>query len=157
MRLFAFAATVCIAFISTAAVAATEGCDEQKQLELLALNMYHEARGEGSIGMQLVGEVTLNRVNRPEFPDTICDVIYQRSQFSWVSGKENHHPRETDVWELALEIADEILREDAQLYDTGATHFLNPDAVRRMPSWARSFEKVAEIGNHVFYEQPQYE
>lgn len=154
MRLFTFAATVCIAFsISTAAVAG--GCDAQKQKELLALNMYHEARGEGAVGMQMVGEVTLNRVNRPEFPDTICDVIYQRSQFSWVRGKKNHHPDEIESWELALEIAENLLQGEAHLYDNGATHFMATKLLKNPPRWARKFDRVATVGKHTFYEMPR--
>jgi spore germination cell wall hydrolase CwlJ-like protein len=153
MRLFTFAATVCMTlYLSSAAVAG--GCDEQKQKKLLALNMYHEARGEGVAGMQMVGEVTLNRVNRPEFPDTICAVIYQRSQFSWVRGKKNHHPGEKESWELALEIADDLLQGEANLYDNGATHFMASSLLKNPPKWARNFGHVATLGKHTFYEMP---
>ena len=38
----------------------------------LALAMYWEAKSEGPDGMLAVGQVVLNRVSHPEFPDTIC-------------------------------------------------------------------------------------
>jgi N-acetylmuramoyl-L-alanine amidase len=151
MRLLTFAATVCVAsFISTAAVA--EDCDE---IEVLALNMYHEARGEGPDGMQMIAEVTLNRVDHPRYPDNICEVVYQRSQFSWTHLKRDHTPYETDVWEEVLEIAGQVLNEDIELFDNGATHFLNENAVRALPRWTREFEMVGRIGNHTFYEKPR--
>lgn len=146
MRLLTFAATVCVAFLSTTALA--KDCDEVK---VLALNMYHEARGEGPDGMQMVGEVTLNRVDHPAYPDNICEVVYQRRQFSWVHTRRNHTPHETELWEEALEIAEGLLNDDIERFDNGATHFLNPKLVRNMPRWARVFEPVGQIGNHRFY------
>jgi N-acetylmuramoyl-L-alanine amidase len=129
------------------------GCDYNKQLQALALNIYYEARGEGEAGMQMVGEVVLNRVGHPKYPDTICEVVYQRGQFSWVKQIKNNTPKEHDMWLLSLHMAERLLRGDIDLYDNGATHFLNPKNMRSMPSWARKFHKVAKIGNHVFYEQ----
>lgn len=150
MRLFTFAATVCIAsFVSTAAVAGN--CDEDKELKTLALNIYHEARGEPDEGKRMVGEVTLNRVASKYYPDTVCDVVYQRSQFSWVSTKKNTSPREKAAWEDSLEIAEELLSDGKESYDHLATHFLNPRTLKSKPSWSKKFKKVDEIGNHVFY------
>jgi N-acetylmuramoyl-L-alanine amidase len=153
MRLFTFAATVCMALsLSSAAVA--RDCDAERELELLALNIYHEARGEGQDGMQMVGEVTLNRVDRPEFPDTICEVIYQSGQFSWVRGKKSHKPLEAESWEESLKIAESLLQGEAELFDNGATHFMRKSSSGKPPSWARGFDRVAVIGNHAFYEMP---
>jgi N-acetylmuramoyl-L-alanine amidase len=147
MNKIIFAATVCIAlFVSTAAVA--ENCDEVK---VLALNMYHEARGEGPDGMQMVGEVTLNRVEHPAYPDNICDVVYQRSQFSWTRQRSNHTPSERELWDTALELSEELLNGEIERFDNGATHFLNPRRVARMPSWTNRLDRVGSMGNHVFY------
>lgn len=129
-------------------------CDFDRQVEVLALNMYHEARGEGSDAMQMVGETTLNRVDHPRYPDDICSVVYQRRQFSWTHMKRDHTPHETEVWEEALEIAENLLLGEIELFDNGATHFLNPNKVSRMPSWTQVFDQVGRIGNHVFYEKP---
>jgi N-acetylmuramoyl-L-alanine amidase len=149
MNIKTFAATVCLAFISTAAVA--DHCDDKKQLETLALNIYHEARGEPIDGMRMVGEVTLNRVASRHYPNNVCDVVYQKSQFSWVTEKKGKKPRERDVWILSLEIAEELLEDNNTSYDHMATHFLNPSAVKRMPKWTKKFTKVERVGNHVFY------
>lgn len=143
---------IALAIVMTQPVFA--GCDYNKQLEILALNIYHEARGEGEEGMQMVGEVVLNRVDHPKYPNTICGVVYQKSQFSWVKQLKNHTPKEKEMWELSLHMAEQLLQGDIDLYDNGATHFLNPKALKKLPSWARKFDEVAKIGNHVFYEQP---
>ena len=46
-------------------------------VECLALNMYHEARGQGSAGLLGVSSVVLNRVKDKRFPNTICEVVEQ--------------------------------------------------------------------------------
>lgn len=128
-------------------------CDPEEQIEVLALNMYHEARGEGIDSMQMVGEVTLNRVNHHRYPNDICSVVYQPSQFSWTRVIKNHEPSEEKSWKKALEISESLLNEELELFDNGATHFLNPNKVSRMPLWTKSFEVVGKMGNHVFYEK----
>lgn len=151
MRVFKFAATVCIALslMSTAAVA--EACDKSKELQALALNIYHEARGESEQGMRMVGEVTINRVSSFHYPDTICEVVYQRGQFSWVASKKNKTPKETEAWQKSLEIAQELLDENVASYDHLATHFINKHDAKNPPRWLRRFEKVETIGDHTFY------
>lgn len=146
MKLLTFAAASIMVLSLNAAVA--DECDE---VEALALNMYHEARGESVDGMIMVAEVTLNRVEHPRYPNDICRVVYQRRQFSWTHTIRDHTPRETESWETSLILAREILSGDVQTFGTGATHFLNPDAVRTMPSWTRRFELIGRVGNHVFY------
>jgi spore germination cell wall hydrolase CwlJ-like protein len=148
MRLFKFVATVCtFLFLSSAAVAG--GCDDSDKLQALALNIYHEARGESEKGMRMVGEVTINRVSSSKYPDTICDVVYQGCQFSWTCSKKNKKPREKEAWEKSLEIAKELLNENVASYPHLATHFVNLRVAR--PSWTRKFDKVKKIGDHTFY------
>jgi N-acetylmuramoyl-L-alanine amidase len=137
---------MCFSLITTNAAASD--CDS---VNVLALNMYHEARGEGLDGMIMVAEVTLNRVEHPSYPNSICGVVYQRRQFSWTHMRRDHTPREEESWETAVILAEEILSGEVETLATGATHFLNPDRVSRMPRWANEFEMVARIGNHNFY------
>ena len=53
-------------------------------LELLALCVEAEAGDQGLYGKKLVADVVLNRVDSPDFPDNITDVIMQPNQFSVV-------------------------------------------------------------------------
>lgn len=150
MRLFTFAATVCIALsLSTAAVAG--GCDASNELQALALNIYHEARGESEEGMRMVGEVTINRVSSSHYPDTICEVVYQDCQFAWTCLKKNKTPKEKEAWQKSLEIAQELLDENVASYSHLATHFVNKHDLKRLPGWLRKLEKVETIGDHTFY------
>lgn len=147
-----FVATLCIALYSSAAVAGK--CDPNNranEIRVLALNMYHEARGEGPIAMQMVGEVTLNRVASVNYPNSICKVVYQKGQFSWTK-KKDQTPHEKESWDLAMKIAEDLVNGDIHYIDNGATHFLNPSSVSKTPKWARRFEKVGKYGSHVFYD-----
>ena len=62
-----------------------------KEISCLARNVYYEARGESLQGQKAVALVTLNRVENPMFPNTICGVVNERKvvkgttkcQFSW--------------------------------------------------------------------------
>ena len=67
----------------------TEDTDEQIQeeirlgeLELLAQLVEAEAGNQCFEGKVLVAEVILNRVESPDFPDSISEVIFQDGQFS---------------------------------------------------------------------------
>jgi len=150
MMIKSFVATACITILFSS-VAVAKDCDYDKEIEVLALNMYHEARGDGSDSMQMVGEVTLNRVQHEAYPNTVCAVVYQRKQFSWTHMKKDHTPHEEESWEIALELAENLITGEIEYFDTGATHFLNPDKVKVLPRWARTFEKVGRIGNHEFF------
>ena len=50
-------------------------------LELMALVVTAEAEGESELGKRLVCDVILNRVDSPQFPDTIGNVIFQKYAF----------------------------------------------------------------------------
>jgi N-acetylmuramoyl-L-alanine amidase len=147
MKLLTFAAALCMIVALNNEVSAGN-CND---VEALALNMYHEARGEGIDGMIMVAEVTLNRVEHPRFPNTICRVVYQRRQFSWTHTIRDYTPREVLSWNTAFNLAESILLREVDTFGTGATHYLNPNAVRRVPSWTYRFDRIGRVGNHVFY------
>ena len=148
MKLFKFAVTACFVALSLSTAAVAGGCDSSKELQALALNIYHEARGESEKGMRMIGEVTINRTASSLYPDTICEVVYQKGQFSWVS-KKDKTPKEKGSWRKSLKIAKELLDENVNSYPHLATHFVNLSAAK--PSWTKRFNKVETIGGHTFY------
>jgi N-acetylmuramoyl-L-alanine amidase len=115
------------------------------ELHCLARNIYFEARGEGRQGMLAVGHVTLNRVRSNLFPNTICGVVHQRSQFSWT---RNPGRVSGPLWTRSQEIAREIMAGETRDPTNGALYFHN-GSVR--PSWSHRFRRTATIGNHYFY------
>ena len=92
-------------------------CDRHKNDDLISLacNMYWEANTQGVKGMLAVAAVTLKRVQHPDYPNTIHEVVWQkhfirekyRSQFSWTTdGRPDLvtiHGRKT--WKKALKMA----------------------------------------------------
>lgn len=120
----------------------------QNALMCLALNIYHEARGEPLEGQIAVAMVTMNRADWQT--SGICQVVYERNQFSWTNRVSRFPPQEHDAWTKAKRVATRVIegRHDDITY--GATHF-HSRAVR--PVWRNSLKKTATIGQHVFYVQ----
>lgn len=132
----------------------TEKLYSAEDIACLRRNIYFEARGEGYQGMLAVAFVTVNRANDPRFPDTICDVVRQNRQFSWVHQrgwvKPNPiHPGDKKAWQTAIDIADQIAYGELDS-NVGNATFFHTLAVK--PSWRNKFKPVATIGNHIFYE-----
>ena len=119
------------------------------ELHCLALNIYHEARNEPDEGKFAVAQVTLNRVRSARFPDTVCDVVWQRSQFSWTSDGRPDRPYNEESWDEALWIATIAFEFTPPSVVGDATHY-HADYVA--PYWAKKKRRVRSIGRHVFYE-----
>jgi hypothetical protein len=118
----------------------------------LAEAIYFEARGESLKGQVAVAEVVLNRVDSPQFPNTVCRVVRQRGgggcQFSYVCDGIADRMRERKARQLATDIAAVMLAGAPRRLTDGATYF-HTQAVR--PRWSRKFERTAAIGEHLFY------
>lgn len=119
------------------------------ELSCLAKNIYHEARGESSKGQLAVVAVTLNRVNSQRYPSTICGVVKQKYQFSWV-----HDPKTKSVHPAVLEryksLAFDYLTQYHDGVDpTNGAMFYHAYYVK--PYWSRNKKPVAVIGSHSFY------
>lgn len=130
---------------------------EARELRCLTLNVYHESRGEPDKGKYAVASVTLNRVASKHYPDTVCDVVFQKrwdylrkryvSAFSWT---ELDAPVSTNsrAWQKASRIAADVYHHPETRKLKGALFY---HAKNIHPSWARKKISVATIGRHVFY------
>ena len=60
------------------------------ELELMAICVEAEAGNQDLIGKRMVADVILNRVDDPDFPDSITEVISQKYAFSsfWDGGMD---------------------------------------------------------------------
>lgn len=124
------------------------GYQPKKEIDCLARNIYHEARGESINGQIAVAAVTVNRLLTRGFPTSICQVVYQPNQFSWVKLLKNHTPKDKARYELAHSIASSYVK--GQLKDpTKGSLFYHAHYV--LPKWAKKVTKTVTIGNHVFY------
>lgn len=115
-------------------------------LMCLALNIYHEARGEPINGQIAVAMVTMNRANW----DTaeVCNVVYAHRQFSWTHTIKKHKPTEAAAWRRAQRIALGVIEGRHKDKTAGATHF-HERTVK--PIWRHALKRTTTIGRHVFY------
>jgi spore germination cell wall hydrolase CwlJ-like protein len=117
----------------------------------LAQNIYFEARNQTVEGMEAVALVTLNRVASKSYPNTICKVVWQKKQFSWTHDGKSDTPRERLAWKIAKDVAASVLvNYDTTGYDfTGGAMWYHAKYVT--PSWGKSLNQTATIGDHIFY------
>lgn len=127
--------------------AATDTPDAEQ--ECLARAVYFEARSEPLEGQLAVADVVLNRVASPRYPDTICEVVVQRAQFSFIRrGKFPEVDRTSNAWRKAVAIA-EIARKD--IVDEVSDRVLWYHADYVAPVWRHRLTREAQIGAHIFY------
>jgi len=129
---------------------------EARERRCLATAIYFEARGEPVRGQVAVGQVILNRVRSPLFPETICGVVYQGQyqkgcQFSFTCDGKSDIPRNDDQWALAQDIARQITAGELWLPEVGYSTYYHANYVS--PGWAGSMNKIDKIGRHIFYKK----
>ncbi len=128
-----------------------------EQFRCLAEALYFEARGESLKGQFAVGEVILNRVDAPDFPDTVCGVVKQgtgrkfRCQFTYTCDGIKEVIREPKAYERVAKVARALLDGAPRGLTSGATYY----HTRKVnPHWARKFTRTAALGQHYFYKPP---
>ena len=122
----------------------------------LAAAIFFEARDQPLSGQQAVAEVVMNRVESPRFPDTVCDVVFQRKQFSFThDGLSDDYTKHTgNVFDRqAIDIAETIAKSTLKGDRLGgsSSHY-HTTSVR--PYWASKYDIDGRIGDHIFYSAP---
>ena len=112
----------------------------------LALNLYHEGRDQTVDQQAWIAYVTLNRVDDPRWPDTVCEVVHQPAQFSWYWDDRSDFPYEAEAFEIALALSRSILTTEYRATDALYYHTL---AVT--PYWSTRVTPLGCYGSHVFY------
>lgn len=117
------------------------------ETDCLARAVYWESKGEPLAGQLTVAQVIINRAHSGRFAGTVCGVVRQRGQFSFVHGGSiPAAPQGSRDWHTAVAIA-QIATQD--LADGPAPRALFFHARRVNPGW--HLTRVATVGNHVFY------
>jgi hypothetical protein len=118
-----------------------------QETECLARAVYWESKGEPLAGQLSVAEVIINRSRSGRFAPTVCGVVRQPSQFSFVRrGYIPQPPSASRDWHTAVAIARIAMQ---SLADGAAPRALFFHARRVNPGWRLT--RVATVGNHVFY------
>ncbi len=91
-----------------------------EDISLIALVTMAEAESECEEGKRLVIDTILNRVDSEHFPDSVYDVIYQRSQFSSVwNGRIDRCEVREDICELVREESKSRTNTDVIFFTAG--------------------------------------
>lgn len=128
----------------------------EERLACLAINIYREAGYEPFEGKVAVAQVTLNRVEHPNFPKDVCAVVYQKNrfmekivcQFSWYCDSTHRsRPINNVAYQESYEVAKKVMLEGFRLDSIKDALYYHADYVN--PKW--NLKRVAKIGRHIFY------
>lgn len=128
----------------------------EKELDCMAINIYREAGNEPFEGKVAVAQVTLNRTNSKNFPDSVCEVVYQKTkftekvvcQFSWYCDSIHRtRPINQASYQESYAVAKKVMLEGFRLDSVKDALYYHADYVN--PNWRH--KKVAKIGAHIFY------
>lgn len=118
-----------------------------EEMRCLAGAVYFESKGETLNGQLAVAKVVIARRDSGRFADTICGVVYQPSQFSFVrGGRMPTIPTSSRAWGEAVAIAQIALKDSWESPVEGALFF---HARHVSPGWR--MQRLAAVDNHVFY------
>lgn len=118
------------------------------QLVCLAEAVFSESRGEDYAGQLYVAGVVKNRVGDSRWPNTYCDVVAQKGQFTYKrAGLAEKIKSENISWERALQVAQSVVNSD---FEFDNVLYFHANSIK--PEWDfDKIELVKTIGRHVFY------
>jgi spore germination cell wall hydrolase CwlJ-like protein len=131
----------------------------EQAVQCLATAALYEA-GDDRQGQKAVIQVVLNRVALPQYPKTVCGVVYEGSdrasgcQFSFAcDGSITRRPEhDGDGWQAARVAARRALAGRVFAAVGTATHY-HTDWI--VPYWMPSLDKIAQVHDHIFYRPHQ--
>ena len=153
----------------------TDPVDIHEELYCLAINSYHEARGEAFDDKLATAQVVMNRATSPKFPDDVCEVITDgpireswktrqhsdldpldrvfyptryKCQFSWYCDGKPDRPHDLDAYRWAEIIVRHVWDQQDNDITGGATHYHSIDV---KPEWAKDKTFLGRVGDHLFY------
>lgn len=119
----------------------------------LACNLYFEARGEEKTGIIAVALVTLNRVKSLEYPNSICEVVWQDWQFSWTNDGLPDQVYSPKLWFVILEITELMMNNKiTPILSEGVLWYHRYDILPKS-GWSENLTVAARIGEHNFFKR----
>ena len=126
----------------------------KEALRCLTQAAYYEAGANGSDAEAAVAPVVLNRGRHPDFPKSVCGVVYQGSardtgcQFTFTCDGALARPVDKAAWSQAGKVAARALS-GYVVKIVGPSTYYHADYV--FPAWAPTLAKVTQVGPHIFY------
>lgn len=132
--------------------------DRLRSLDCLAQAVYYEAQSESVDGQRAVAQVVLNRVRHPNWPNSVCGVVYQGPmkagggcQFTFACDGSLAIRPHGPAWQRARSIAAGALAGATYAPVGLSTHYHTHEVA---PHWAPALARTIEIGAHRFYRLP---
>ncbi|MBG7614248.1 cell wall hydrolase [Brevundimonas sp. BAL450] len=128
--------------------------DRRRAQRCLTQAVYYEAALESTLGQEAVAQVVLNRVRDPNYPNTVCGVVFEGAerttgcQFSFTCDGSLAQGPVGWAWRRAEAVAQRALAGHVAAEVGTATHY-HADYV--YPWWAPTVTKIRQIGAHIFY------
>jgi spore germination cell wall hydrolase CwlJ-like protein len=128
--------------------------DRNRALRCLTQGIYYEAALESTKGQEAVAQVILNRVRDPNYPNTVCGVVFEGAervtgcQFSFTCDGSLAQAPVAWAWNRARVVAERALAGHVATEVGTATHY-HADYVH--PWWSPTLAKITQIGAHIFY------
>lgn len=125
--------------------------------ECLVTALYHEARGEGKVGIEAVASVIYNRKHHKNYPASYCGIVNQYKQFSYTllnkpfgEALESSLPAyEGKVYAEILTVADKMVNDRFKPMLNSSVLWYTTHKVSN--HWTKKKKIVAIIGKHRFY------
>lgn len=125
----------------------------------LALNMYHEGRGEGPVGQIAIGQVVLNRsAKSPLGRKDVCSIVHEggpipkwKCQFTWYCDGRSDTPQNRRAWFISLTLSRALLDGRVGLPSLMGANCYYAITRKRPPAWATDGNFKSQIGKHRFY------
>ena len=138
-------------------VLAAQGPERERAVLCMTQAVYYEGAAEPLEGQQAVAQTVINRIRHPDFPKSVCGVVYEGStlptgcQFSFTcDGSLARSPVEP-YWSRARAVAEAALGGFVAQAVGSSTHY-HADYV--FPRWGPQMVKVIQLGAHIFYRYP---
>lgn len=127
--------------------------NSEQDLACMAHAIYFEAGNQSYEGKVAVAHVIANRVRSNRYPNTICAVVTQRKQFSYLEDKNRHklviHNRIDKIAYLqSLAVGYGVAEGRIEDNTGGATHYYAYKLVT--PHWSDAWESRVKIQDHIF-------
>lgn len=125
---------------------------------MLSRLLYAEFRGQSGVEQRVCADIVLNRVDDSKFPNTVSEVITQKSQFSSLNRNDGNrkyfeNPASTltnssniDAWRSCISSAISVSNGFSRGIGCDATLYFSPKSMRpkgSMPSW--NFKTLQEV------------
>lgn len=120
-----------------------------RSIEVLADNIYFEARNSTLEDKVAVAVATLNRVKSDKFPNTVEEVVFQPNQFSWTS--EYLEPAKNKSWEECRAIAEMVYDNHDTFKQKNICFHYASSLDYPSNHWTHKMKKKTKIGKHWYF------